>query len=166
MHLPSDQQNPENSRAVPPLQVPGSEPRPVKLPWVLRIAYFSLGLGLLGLLVVSRTLSPDPSGIGTHKQLGLPPCGYKIVFGVPCPSCGMTTSWALATRGKFISSARSNLGGFLLALMAFPAAIWLLVAGYQGRWAYWQPRPIVLSGLCALVIAAALIQWAIRYQFL
>ncbi|NBO19844.1 MAG: DUF2752 domain-containing protein, partial [Proteobacteria bacterium] len=40
-----------------------------------------------------RWLTPDARGLGTHEQLGLPPCGFYLWYGLPCPSCGMTTSW-------------------------------------------------------------------------
>ena len=45
-------------------------------------------------LGVARSLKPDPSGIGTHHQLGLNPCGFLTEIGFPCPMCGMTTSFA------------------------------------------------------------------------
>ena len=33
--------------------------------------------------------------MGTHQQLGLPPCNFVTLTGYPCPACGMTTSFAL-----------------------------------------------------------------------
>lgn len=68
-------------------------------------------------LAVSRLLTPDPSGMGTHQQLGLPPCSMRVLFGIPCPSCGMTTSWALFSRGEFATSFSVNPAGFLLACL-------------------------------------------------
>lgn len=160
MELPShEQKTPESSSAPrPPIVV---EPQ---IPWVLRIVYCGLGTGLIALLILASTLSPEPSGIGTHEQLGLPPCGVKFAFGIPCPSCGMTTSWTLATHGQLFKSARSNLGGFLMVLLALPAAIWLLASSYLGRWVVWNPDPLLISGLFALIIFGAMIQWAIRLQ--
>ena len=38
-------------------------------------------------------LEPDPSGVGTHQQLGLGGCTVLTTFGVPCPMCGMTTTF-------------------------------------------------------------------------
>ena len=55
-----------------------------------------IGWGLLGLLAVARWLEPAASGMGTHQQLGLPACTTVTLFNVRCPSCGMTTSWALS----------------------------------------------------------------------
>ena len=158
MQIPSSQQKTPDPTFAP---VVSAE---VQIPWILRVVYCGLGAGIIALLVLASTLSPDPSGIGTHEQLGLPPCGIQFAFGIPCPSCGMTTSWALATRGRLIKSAQSNLGGFLMALMAVPAAYWLLASGYQGRWVMWIPDPLLISGLFAVIIAGAMIQWAIRLQ--
>lgn len=46
---------------------------------------------VLGLAV---SLTPDPSGMGTHRQLGLGGCSMLVSTGVPCPMCGMTTTFA------------------------------------------------------------------------
>src|SRR5437016_1117396 len=35
----------------------------------------------------------------THRGLGLPPCTFYEQTRLPCPSCGMTTSFALLIRG-------------------------------------------------------------------
>ena len=93
------------------------------IPVILRLVFGAIGLALIGLLVCARMLEPDPSGIGTHRQLGFPPRGYQMVFGKPCPSCGMTTAWAWATRGNLFASAQANAGGFMLAVLALPAAV-------------------------------------------
>lgn len=162
MQLPSPQQKPPKNGPVGASELRSVELRSLRLPLILRVVYCGLGLGLIGLLILSRTLTPDSSGIGTHQQLGLPPCGFKLLFGAPCPSCGMTTSWALATRGQWIASAQSNLGGFLMALFALPAAVWLLVSGYRGHWVFRKPNPLLIAGTLAMVIAATLIQWTIR----
>src|SRR5262245_39396484 len=44
----------------------------------------------------------------THMQLGLPECTFKSITGKPCPSCGMTTSFALLIRGDVLNSLRAN----------------------------------------------------------
>ena len=71
--------------------------------------------------------------LGTHQQLGLPPCSARVIFGVRCPACGMTTSWAHFTRGQWLASPRVNLGGFLLAFYAVAFAAASLWSAKQGR---------------------------------
>ena len=39
-----------------------------------------------------------------------------MFFGRPCPTCGMTTSFAHAAKGHFIEAAKTQPAGFLLAL--------------------------------------------------
>ena len=53
-------------------------------------------------LGVAVSLKPDPSGMGTHHQLGLNPCGFLTEIGFPCPMCGMTTSFAHYVQFQFI----------------------------------------------------------------
>lgn len=48
-----------------------------------------------GGLALARWLTPDPGGHGTHLQIGLLPCSFLTLTGVPCPLCGATTTWAL-----------------------------------------------------------------------
>lgn len=72
----------------------------------------------IGLLAVAGTLHPSGSGLGTHQQLGLPPCSMRMLVGIRCPACGMTTSWSHFVRGEWVGSLAVNPGGFLLALYA------------------------------------------------
>lgn len=82
----------------------------------IRFAVLAIALIPATLLVVASQLEPSASGLGTHHQLGLPPCSFRVLFGIRCPGCGMTTSWAYFVRGEWLASMSVNLGGFLLAL--------------------------------------------------
>ena len=65
-------------------------------------------------LAVAMCLDPHPRGYGTHKQMGLPPCSFLVRTGLPCPSCGMTTSTALMARGQVVRAARTQPFGVVL----------------------------------------------------
>jgi hypothetical protein len=83
-------------------------------------------LGLLGsifVLVTAFRLEPDPRGVGTHEQLGLPACGFLIDHGVPCISCGMTTAFAAMAHGNVALALRSNPFGALLFLLMLAAPV-------------------------------------------
>lgn len=110
-------------------------------------------------LIVARSLTPDATGIGTHRQLGLPGCGFAHVWGIPCPSCGMTTAWAHLTRGDFISAARCNAGGLLAGLTAMVAGPWMLISGLRGRWIWAQPSIAIVVGLATITYLTILGQW-------
>lgn len=82
----------------------------------LRAAALTLALVPSVLLLVAGRLQPSAAGLGTHQQLGLPPCTTRVMFGIRCPGCGMTTSWSHFVRGQWKTSVAVNLGGFLLAI--------------------------------------------------
>ena len=83
---------------------------------------FSLGIsvGCLTLLVLAAYLTPNPHGTGTHAGLSflhLKPCNFLYTTGIPCPSCGMTTSFSHYVRGHFLASLYLQPMGFVLALL-------------------------------------------------
>ncbi len=139
-----------------------SRPAPtLHLQWVVRVVAAACGLGLLGMLIVARVLQPEVSGLGTHRQLKLPECGVWMVTGQPCPSCGMTTAWAHATRGNLIASAQSNAGGLLLACSAMVSVVWLLGSAIRGQWII-QPHVPTILMLMMIVVVVTLGHWLIK----
>src|SRR5438128_12532473 len=60
----------------------------------------------------------------THRQMGLPPCTFKAMTGLPCPSCGMTTSFALLVRGDVWNSLKANAVGTMLATIGLVCIPW------------------------------------------
>jgi len=133
--------------------------------WMFRIPMIIVGIVIITLLVTARVLAPDPGGLGTHQQLGLPECGFRRIFRFGCPSCGMTTSWAHLTRGRIPSSLSANPGGTLLGIGAMIIGPWLLISGILGRW---FPKPIDLRILLAsvgVIFATTIIQWIVKIYF-
>lgn len=108
-------------------------------------------VGCAAVLGIARWLDPDPAGLGTHQQLGrllgthpLPPCTTTVLFGYPCPTCGMTTSFAHTVRGQFVAAVCAQPSGFLLALaalVAVPIAAGTLITGNVVRWQGRRMRP-------------------------
>jgi hypothetical protein len=72
----------------------------------------------LTVLILAATVTPNPAGVGTHAELGMYDCQFLARTGLPCPSCGMTTSFAHFVRGNFLASlyVQPDIGGDL-ALM-------------------------------------------------
>ncbi|MCY2965112.1 MAG: DUF2752 domain-containing protein [Planctomycetota bacterium] len=117
---------------------------------------FLAGFGL------ARSLEPDPRGFGTHQRLGLPPCTTRALWNLPCPGCGMTTSFAHFTRGQLLPAMRANLAGVLLAIVCAAAIPWCLWSAWQGRmWRVEEPSQSLMWLLLALM-GAALLEWGLR----
>jgi hypothetical protein len=125
----------------------------------------ALGGCLLALLAVAAWLTPNPQGLGTHRQLGLPPCTFVAWFGIRCPSCGMTTSWSHLLRGNVVGALQANAGGALLAVTAALLAPWLLGSGLFGKWLIGPPRPGFTLLLGLTIVTITLVQWVMRVSF-
>ena len=138
---------------------------PLRLRWYERWPLAIVGAVLLILLGVSARLSPNPTGLGTHHQLGLPQCTVRMLFGIRCPSCGMTTSWAHMVRGQVLSSVKANSGGALLAIIAATAGPWMLLCGLRGRWLLRPPNEWVVLGIGLAVTLITVMDWMIRLNW-
>ncbi|MGQ0637525.1 MAG: DUF2752 domain-containing protein [Planctomycetaceae bacterium] len=90
-------------------------------------------LFLLGGFALAWRLEPDPRGFGTHESLGLPPCTFRALCGLPCPSCGMTTSFAYLTHGRLTDACHANVGGALLGLVCAVQVPWCWCSAWCGR---------------------------------
>jgi Protein of unknown function (DUF2752) len=97
-------------------------------------------LGAFGLLLLGLCLTPDPRGLGTHEQLGLPPCTAQWLLGVPCPFCGMTTAFSLVSRGSLVAGFLAQPAGALLALACAGAGLAAVAGAVTGRWPARTPR--------------------------
>jgi hypothetical protein len=97
-----------------------------------RLGWAFLGLTPALVILTAFLLTPNASGHGTHMQLGLPPCGFLLITGYPCPGCGLTTCFAHMVRLEVVEAAASNSFGVLLFLVSFftiPVSLWGFVRG-------------------------------------
>ena len=114
------------------------------------------------LLAVAFCLNPDPRGMGTHEQLGLPPCTFAKLCGFRCPSCGMTTSWSYLTHGRIREAIQSSASGSLLACLALIGGGHLIASAIGGRWIVRWKNENTGAVLAAAFGALLLIEWLIR----
>ncbi len=127
-----------------------------------RILLVAAGVFLLGVFAVAVRLKPDARGYGTHQSLGLPACSFQAIFHRPCPSCGMTTSFAHFVRGQWLAAGRANAGGLVLAFACAAMIPWSLASACTSR-LWWVYEPDVLVFWVLLVTSGVtLIQWGIR----
>jgi len=115
--------------------------------------YFELPqiLCILGVLSVAFWLHPGDRLHGTHQQLGLPPCAFYVLTGIPCPSCGLTTSFSLMVHGRFLRAFQAHYFGPLLFLATIGYLVLLTVSLVRGQrlqidWPSWMPLTILLTG--------------------
>ncbi|HKQ75875.1 MAG TPA: DUF2752 domain-containing protein [Blastocatellia bacterium] len=94
-----------------------------------RIQYLIVAGSSIALLLVARLLRPSLDRVGTHRQLGLPPCAFLHFTGIPCPSCGLTTSVAHAARLHFYESVITQPFGLVVfssAVLCIPLSIYFI----------------------------------------
>lgn len=102
-------------------------PAPLRCSTAERLVAAGVAVACAALLGVALWLAPSPDGVGTHRALGLPPCGWVVSMNLPCPSCGMTTAYSHAVRGSLFQAALVQPMGAALAVLT--AAV-LVVSAY------------------------------------
>jgi hypothetical protein len=126
--------------------------------WLLAIGATAVAV----LLAIAVCLRPSPDGLGTHQQLGLYPCSFRVLFDRPCPTCGMTTSWACLMRGRVADAGRANLGGLLLGMLGLAGSPWMLLSALRGRWVGIRPNGDAAAWMLSAIALITLVQWAVR----
>jgi Protein of unknown function (DUF2752) len=132
----------------------------------LRALLVLMAVGLIAVFSVAIYLNPygddgTARRMETHMQLGLPECTFKMLTGKPCPSCGMTTSFALLVRGDVLNSLGANCVGTLLAVFCLALIPYCLISAYRRHYVlllsldWLVPRFIVV--FCVLM----LLRWAV-----
>ncbi|MBC8202924.1 MAG: DUF2752 domain-containing protein [Planctomycetes bacterium] len=121
-----------------------------------RLQALIVGIGAIVILSVAAWLSPSADGVGTHKQLGLPQCGWIVAVDLPCPTCGMTTAFSYTVRGNFISALKTQPFGMFLAVFVAITGILALIIVLTGRpkvafWYRWMTTKtlFIVAGLAA-----------------
>lgn len=150
------------------LDEPDFEPFPVYVllyGWV-RVLMVVLALLACGVFAIAIALHPyaadgKPLTQETHRQLGLPPCTFKFATGLPCPSCGMTTSFALLIRGDVLNSMRANVAGTLLAVLTLVYIPWGLASAWKGRLLFVASFERLITRVVVLFLVVMLLRWGI-----
>jgi hypothetical protein len=143
---------------------------PVMTGWV-RGMLVGLAVGLTAVFAVAVALDPyerDEQGRviaartqETHRQLGLPPCTFYEVTHLPCPSCGMTTSFSLLMHGDLAASLRANAVGTLLALFCLAAIPWGLASAYLGRTLFVRSVERTVTVVVLALLGLMMLRWGL-----
>jgi len=126
-----------------------------------------IGAACLSLGIVVLFMS-----LGLAQRLGFDfgtlfgPCGFRQRYGLPCPTCGMTTAVLAFARGQIVLSFWTQPGAGLLCSILAMGAVLLLAVAVWGKvprcavrlWA--RVRFLhVLIGLGLVVAAGWLVTW-------
>jgi Protein of unknown function (DUF2752) len=139
--------------------------RPGQLTWSARCGLLGLVMVPVVVFLVAYWIDPYRDGRvwleETHTQLGMQTCYFRKFIGLPCPSCGMTSSFALFVRGDLSHSLQANAAGTLLAVISLLFIFWGLVTAVRGRMVWlrsWEPAAVWLVLTFAAVM---LVRWGI-----
>ncbi len=133
--------------------------------WV-RGSLMGLALALIAVFAVAAWLNPynadgSPRTLATHQQLGLPPCNFYRFTGLPCPSCGMTTSFALLMHGDLWNSLRANAVGTMLAGFCLLLIPWCLASALFQRTLFIRSMERAFTWVVLVFLGLMLLRWVI-----
>ena len=116
-------------------------------------------------LLVARLLEPDPSGMGTHLQLGLNPCSFWLWFNLPCPVCGMTTTFSHMAHFQFLEGFVNQPFGAFLFLVTVSAMFVSILDISTGKgliqaWLKWIVQRE--KGFILLMLLGLLLSWGYK----
>lgn len=133
---------------------------PIQGRWI-RFCSALVAIAPLSAFALARSLQPNSAGLGTHQQLGLPPCSMRLLLGIRCPGCGMTTSWAYFARGEWSASLQTSAGGFLFAVFALGVAFVALRTLFTAT-APGERTQLWFAITAAGIFTVSLLQWLQR----
>ncbi len=92
-----------------------------------------VALVCLSILAVAAWIKPDPTGVGSHTQLGFRACAFHERTGYPCITCGVTTAFAHVVRAELLQAFTAQPAGALAALVCVFTALTAGGAALTGR---------------------------------
>ncbi|NOY90582.1 MAG: DUF2752 domain-containing protein [Deltaproteobacteria bacterium] len=98
-----------------------------------RVAWFFFFIMPASVIGLSAWLTTARLDNTLHPLFGLPPCGFKLVTGLPCPGCGLTHSFTAMAHFDFVGAVLANPFGvilFLVSLTTIPLAALGFVRGW------------------------------------
>lgn len=130
--------------------------------WI-RVGLIVLAIPWLIVFVIATRIDPYQGGearrMGTHMQLGLPDCNFKEITELPCPSCGMTTSFCLLIRADVWHSMQANFAGTALAVFGLIFIPWALTSAFLGRFVWIRSLEMVVFRLAIVFLVLLFGRW-------
>jgi hypothetical protein len=122
------------------------------------------GLGMvfyIATLVQPYREDGTPMRMASHQTLGMPACRFQQMTDMPCPSCGMTTSFALLVRGDVWNSMKANWVGTGLAVFCALIVPWCVISAFRGRYLWVRRVEWVLGLLVGTFTFLMLARWGV-----
>ena len=120
-------------------------------------------VGCVGVLGLAAWLDPAGKLYGTHQQFFRSgPCGMLVSTGLPCPTCGMTTSFAYFMEGSFGMSAYAQPAGFLLAIGTAVTTVLCAITAVTGRWPRTRVTMVDPYWLFMVILLILLAGWVFK----
>jgi hypothetical protein len=132
----------------------------------VRGTLIGVALALIAVFALAVWLNPynedgSPKRMATHTGMGLPPCTFYDKTGLPCPSCGMTTSFSLLMHGDVVNSLCANAVGTLLAVFCLTLIPWCLASAVSKRTLFLHSVERALSAIVLGFLSLMLLRWGI-----
>ncbi len=160
-----------DEKAEVPTVRPVARPRkPAPMKRAVRAALLAVAAALTGVFAAAAYIHPydadgTPKTSATHTQLGMPPCNFKLLTDKGCPSCGMTTSFALLLRGDVASSLRANWVGTTICVIWALTLVWALASGLWGRTLLIPRRrgagEVIFTCITSFVVVLMVVRWGV-----
>lgn len=132
-----------------------------RLPVGGRLLALGAAVACLAVLLVAAYATPSSAGVGTHAaSLRMQPCHFLQTTGLPCPGCGMTTSFAWFVRGNVVAAMFVQPMGAMLAALA-GCCVWAgLYIAVTGRPVYRLFRLLPGRYYLLPLLALGILAWA------
>jgi hypothetical protein len=137
---------------------------PARMKRATRVALVLMAVTFTAIFAAAAWIRPydadgNPRRMATHTQLGMPECNMVAMTGKPCPSCGMTTSFALLVHGDVVNSLRANWVGTLLALFWLALIPWGVMSAVRGRVLWVRNAELAATVAVGVTLALMLGRW-------
>ncbi|MCF7972349.1 MAG: DUF2752 domain-containing protein [Phycisphaerae bacterium] len=122
---------------------------------------------MLIFLVVALPLIGTAVLEAVHYDIGrlFAPCGFKVSHGLPCPTCGYTTSLRAFSRGHWVAAFKIQPGACFFYVSLVASAVMGIYVALSGHYPHWlrkglaecTPKYIFLGTLLVVLLGWAVL---------
>ncbi len=132
-------------------------------PWLDRVIAALLVVAAAIAIWLLATMVPDSRGHGTHEQLGMEPCGWAVHWGLPCPTCGVTTAACYLVHFSPWQAVKVQPFGTFVALAGLLLAVSGLLHLITGRSFMFRLAMLPYGTITSCTVLLLLGSWLYKY---